>query len=147
MGLLDMFEEGEDATYLVGGRPLNSAGKGSLFGVLPWKEHRHFIASNGVDNFGFTDTGEFSEPMAVLKQYEPTEKYGAKRYDAGLLDLARQNWHANHDAIDEVADNMGLWDEGLPNIHRDYNAFANNCQHYVDWLDGDYERMLRGYYK
>lgn len=141
LGLLTQ-EEGEEPFYMVGQRPLDwSIGRPS-YGGSPSIGHEHFIRKDGI-NFGFTSTGEFSEMPSALEEYELTPKYGMKRYDADLLEKARQNWHSMHDAVDDVADEMGLWDEGMPDIHRKYSALGNNCKDYVRWLDNEYDRLLK----
>lgn len=140
-----IFFDDEKPSYLVGQRALDSAGGGSAFRFSPGIGHEHFIRSDGAGNFGFGPAGVFTEQPSALAGYELTPKYGAKRYDAALLEMARQSWYANHDDIDEVAGNMGLWDEGMPNMHRDYNLIANNCKHYVQWLDAEYERLRNQY--
>lgn len=143
MGLLEEMEKVDNGKryYMIGERPLNSNGGTSAFILSPKVGHHHFVLNDGIGNFGFAGDGEFSEAPSALVDYEPTKKYGTKRYEANMLDMARQHWHDNHDAIDAVADEMDLWDADMPNKHRDYHWLANNCQHYVSWLDEAYNRL------
>lgn len=147
--LLEKMKQYEDGKpfYMAGQRPLNSSKGEESFAASPKIGHHHFILNDGKGNFGFTDTGYFVEPPEALYEYEPTKKYGMKRYEANLLDLALKNWSANHDAVDEVADNMDLWEEGMSDRHRDYHPIANNCQHFVSWLDKEHDRLAANGYK
>lgn len=142
LGLLTQ-EEGEEPFYMAGKRPLHSPGGEKLNKWSPGARHEHFIHSDGVNNFGFAGDGEFSDPPSTLGEYSKTDKYGTKRYNANLLELARQNWHANHEAIDEVLESLGMQEEVPPSLYRDYNPVANNCQHYVQWLTDEYDRLTR----
>jgi hypothetical protein len=145
-GMLGLLEQGDDVKpyYVVGRRPLDIYNIGeALRKGSPSLVHEQFILNNGLGNFGFTTFGEFFEPPSDLAGYKPTSKYGLKRYDANLLEQARQNWHAMHDKVDDVADEMELWDEDMPNIHREYSFLGNNCQDYVRWLNNEYDRLAK----
>ena len=144
-GLLGMVShmDGERPYYLVGKRPLNSKGGDKLNKWSPGARHEHFVRNDGVGNFGFAGNGEFVESPSALSEYELTEKYGAKRYDAELLELARQNWHANHEAIEDVVNSLGMQEEVPFEFYSGYNPVANNCQHYVQWLTNEYDRLDR----
>lgn len=149
MGILDLFVSEEEAgkpEYMVGRRPLDlpfGAGQ-ALYNLHPGISHEHFIRNDGRKNFGFGKEGEFTEQPSVLGKYDVAQKYGTKRYDAATLEQARQNWHAKNDAMDQIADEMGLWDEGMPrSVYGEYSLGLNNCQDYVRWIIDEYERVKR----
>jgi hypothetical protein len=145
MNLLETMAEMENGEpfYMVGKRPLHSTGGEKLNKWSPGARHEHFVHSDGVNNFGFAGDGEFSESPSVLGEYSLTDKYGAKRYKASILELAKQNWHANHDAIDDMVERLGMQEELPPSLYRNYNPVANNCQHYVQWITDEYDRLAR----
>ena len=146
-GLLGLMThmENEAPFYMVGQRALHSAGGDMAYEGSPSIGHEHFVRNGGSGNFGFTNTGVFSEPLSELEGYVPTSKYGLKKYDAGLLDLAHENWQAKNDAIDQIAEDMGLFEDGMPTTtYKDYSMLLNNCKDFVRWHDEEYDRLVRG---
>ncbi|MGN1038813.1 MAG: hypothetical protein ACI4P0_05410, partial [Mailhella sp.] len=148
-GLLGMMAQGENIKpyYMVGQRGLNSSGGETLFSASPNISHHHFIKNDGAGNFGFSSIGEFIEPPALLVQYSPTSKYGERRYDADLLEMAHRHWQDMRDNVEMTAYNMGLQEDWMPAIHHDYHWLANNCQHFVSWLNKEYDRLFSERYK
>lgn len=145
MNFIEMvFSKDTKPHYMVGQRPLDFFAGEALYSRYPKTfSHEHFIQNNGVGNFGFGQEGEFHEQPEALHRYDLTTPYGRKQYEAALLEQARQNWYAKNEAIDDVADNMGLWEEGMPNLHGDYHLLKNNCKDFVRWIDKEYDRLYK----
>ncbi len=142
MGLLDLFDDDENPFYIVGQRALNSAGGGSAYKASPGIGHEHFIRNDRAENFGFGPTGIFAEQPSALEEYELTPKYGAKRYDAALLEQILRQWPEKNAAIEQVVEDMGLQEYVFPHMYQEYSLPLNNCKDFV--RDFDYRYRLAG---
>ena len=139
-------EQGGKPFYMVGRRALNSKGGGSAFKVSPGVSHEHFVRSDGVGNFGFAPNGMFTEPQSKLEDYELTDEYGTRKYDAGLLDQIVAGLGERRDAIEQTAEDLGLQEHIFPAMHEVYSFPTNNCKHFVGNMDYLY-RLAGGKYQ
>lgn len=144
--LLEVFmrDGGGKGVAMAGQRALNSSGGGSAYKSSESIGHEHFVFDDGTTNMGFTNIGVFSEPPNALYDYELTDKYGAKQYDANLLKQVHERWNDKNDEIDQIGEDMELFEEGMPTSYKDYSLLLNNCKDFVKWHNGEYDNMLRG---
>lgn len=129
------------AFYRVGRRPLDGMEK--LYNKTNFMEkshlrteHQHFIGSDGR-NFGFMkEDGVREDNASFLPQYAfDIPAYGATKYDAECIDLARAELEGKWEQTLKTATELGRRDPAFPQDMDDawrYHLLAHNCQHYVD---------------